>query len=219
MQKLYVTGMQACAFYGTEVVGLDTKQLKSAQANYLSLVGSPARSRSASVALAVAGDPLWRQGLGPVLTWASIIGKATTSTSFQAFANLPQLGALAGPIVQALPRTWGGVRGPLGAAHMSLKRIGWAFATPLVLKSAEGQEFALTMVSPALLAYHLQVAWKRALRVRAGEAMGAQPGDQIDATIFQKLQRELPPHHRASPGFTSRRRSGVRHVCTATAST
>ncbi len=108
MQKLYVTGLQAYAFYGAEVAGLDARQLKSAQAKYLSLVGSPARSRSASVALPVADDPRWRQGLGPVLTWSSMIWKATTSASFQAFVNLPQLGALAGPIVQSLPRTWGG---------------------------------------------------------------------------------------------------------------
>ena len=112
MRKLYVTGLQAYAFYGAEVVGLDAQQLRSAQAKYLSLVGSPARSRSAAVALAVAGDPLWRQGLGPVLTWSSIVWKATTSANFQAFATLPQLGALAGPVVQALPRTWGGPKVP-----------------------------------------------------------------------------------------------------------
>ena len=197
MQKLYVTGLQAYAFYGAEVVGLDAKQLKSAQANYLNLVGSPARSRSSAMALAVAGDPLWRQALGPVLTWASIIWKATTSASFQAFVSLPQLGGLAGHVVQALPRTWGGVRGPLGAAHMSLKRIGWTFETPLVLRSAEGQQIALTTVSPALLAYHLKVAWTKALGVRAGEAMGAIQGDQIDPTVFQKVQADLKPHHRA----------------------
>jgi hypothetical protein len=114
MRRLYVTGLQAHAFYGAEVVGTDARQLKSAQAKYLSLVGSPARSRSASVALAVAGDPLWRRGLGPVLTWASIIWKATTSAHFQKFITLPQLGALAGQVVQSLPRTWGGSRGPSG---------------------------------------------------------------------------------------------------------
>ncbi len=81
MRKLYTTGLQAYAFYGAEVVGLDSHQLKSAQARFLSLVGSPARSRSASVALVLAGDPLWRQGLGPVLTWASTVWKATTNAN------------------------------------------------------------------------------------------------------------------------------------------
>ena len=204
MQKLYVTGLQAYAFYGAEVVGLGAKQLKTAQANYLSLVGSPARSRSASVALAVAGDPLWRQGLGPVLTWASTIWKATTSASFQAFVSLPQLGALARPVVQALPRTWGGVRRPLGAAHMSLKRIGWTFATPLVLKSAEGQEFALTTVSPALLAYHLQVAWKKSLGVRAGKAVGG-------STRRADRRLDLPEAPKGAPAAPQGPRQGLRH--------
>ena len=117
MQQLYVTGLQAYAYYGAEVVGMDALQLKSAQAEYLNLVGSPARSRSSAVALAVAGDPLWRQGIGPALTWASIIGKATTSASFQGFVTLPWPGALAGPVVQALPRSWGGVRGPRCGPH------------------------------------------------------------------------------------------------------
>ena len=107
MRKLYITGLQSYAYYGAEVVGVDHQQLKSAQSRYLSLVGSPARSRSASVALALAGDPLWRQALGPVLTWASIIWKSTTCAAFQSFISLPQLGTLAGQVVQQLPRTWG----------------------------------------------------------------------------------------------------------------
>ena len=93
MYKLYVTGLQAYSFYGADVVGLDPAQLKRARASYLGLEGSPARSRSAAVALVAAGDPLWRQGLGPMLTWSSIIWKAATSRSFQAFADLPRLGA------------------------------------------------------------------------------------------------------------------------------
>ena len=80
---------------------------------------------------------------------------------------------------------------------MSLKRIGWHFHTPLVLKNAEGTEFNLTALSPALLAYHLNVDWKRRLGVRAGAAIGAPEGEQVDPTVCQKVMTDLSPRNRA----------------------
>ena len=79
---------------------------------------------------------------------------------------------------------------------MSLKRVGWQFVTPLVLRTAEGLELSLTTHSPALIAYHLQVAWRRLTGVRAGVTAGAEPGAQMDATTSQKAMRDLPPHHK-----------------------
>ena len=80
---------------------------------------------------------------------------------------------------------------------MSLKRIGWKFVTPLVLQNAEGLELSLTTLSPALLAYHLQVDWKRQVGVRAGAAVGAAAGDQVDATVSQKVMKDLSRYHRS----------------------
>ncbi len=91
----------------------------------------------------------------------------------------------------------GGVKGPIGAAHLSLKRIGWQFDTPLVLKSAEGALISLTTVSPALLSYHLQVAWKQNLGLRAGAVVGAPVGAQIDATIARQVMENQTPRNRA----------------------
>ncbi len=196
MMKLYRTGLQAYAFYGSDVVGLDPSQLKTARADYLSLVGSPARSRSLALALTAARDPLWRQALGPVLTWASIIWKSAHFSEFQSFMDLPRLGQLAGPVVEALPSTWNHVRGPLGAAHLSLKRIGWKFLTPMKLLSDKGVEFVLPSTSPALLSYHLQVAWKQHLGTSAAKVVGAPPGTQVDMAIYHSTLPPFPPYHR-----------------------
>ena len=88
-----------------------------------------------------------------------------------------------------------GVRGPIGAARKSLKRIGWAFTSPLTVRSEDGVEFPLTSTSPALLSYHLQVAWKKTVGTAAARPVGAHEGAQLDTTQYQKAIKELGPHH------------------------
>ncbi len=60
MRELFVTGLQQASLFGAEVTGLDPRELKTARAGYLALVGSTATSASAALSLALAGDPLWR---------------------------------------------------------------------------------------------------------------------------------------------------------------
>ena len=101
MRQMFVTGLQQFSTYGAEVVGFDHKQLQKARAAYLQLVGSPARSSSSALALAVLGDPLWRQALGPALTWATISWKAATSPAYQGYIDVPRLGQLAAPVISS----------------------------------------------------------------------------------------------------------------------
>ncbi len=196
MRKLYVTGVQQFAYYGAEVVGMTQTELAQARSNYLSLIGSPAKSSSASLSCAVLGDPLWRQALGPFITYTSVIWKASTSSTFQQFVNLPKMGQLAGDVIQKLPTTWGGVAGPLGAAHLSLKRVRWAFVTPLTVKTDTGEILQLTSSPPALIYYHLQLAWKRTVSRSACKALGLQPHAQVYNAEVQSLfrSRALGPH-------------------------
>ncbi len=180
MRTVFVTGLQAFSHYGAEVVGLDTAQMRTAHSNSLGLVGSSVKSSSTNLALLALGDPLWRQALAPALTWASICWKAANVRAFQANVNLPKLGALAGPVVERLPSSWGAVRGPLGAASRSLARVGWKFVSPFILHSDSGLEVVLTATPPAMVAYHLQVSWAR-LRGRSAAA-ALNLNVQLDAT-------------------------------------
>ena len=193
MRELFITGLQAYSHYGSEVAGLDAQQLKRGRANYLDLVGATVRSAKTSLTLAAMGDPLWRHALGPALTWSSIVWRATTSTDFKQVITVPELGRLAGPIMVKAPRTWGEVRGPLGAAVLSLRRIGWVFDNCLTLITDKGVKLPLTSTSPALVAYHAQVAWKRVLARDAARTLGFS-GAQADPTAFQK---ELRTSHTA----------------------
>ena len=133
-------------------------------------------------------DPLWRQGLGPALTWATIVWKATTNQDYGRIISVPELGRLAGPVLLKAPGTWGAVKGPIGAAVMSLRRVGWRFDNSLTLISDTGERFPLPSTSPALLAYHLQVSWKRRLGRDAARSIGME-GEQIDPTAFHQHQR------------------------------
>ena len=128
------------------------------------------------------------QGLGPVLTWASICWKTANSRLFQQSLGLPRLGQLAGPVIQHLPMTWAGVRGPLGAASRSLARIGWRFDEPFVLYSDMGTKFVLTDASPTMITYHMVISWGR-MRARAAATAIGLHGARLDATILhQSLQ-------------------------------
>ncbi len=169
-------------------MGMDAAQLQQAQAQYLSLVGSTVRSANKTLTLAALGDPLWREALGPVLTWATIVWKATTSSDYKMVVTVPELGRLAGPVMRRAPRTWGEVKGPLGAAVMSLKRIGWHFDNCMTLVPSEGLRLALPSTSPALVAYHLQIAWKCKLGQDAARRLGYTAA-QLDPTAFQRIQR------------------------------
>ena len=186
MKSLFITGLQQASLYGAEVTGLNPKELHSARASYLQLVGPAAPSTSSAITLAITGDPLWRQGLGPVITWSTIVWKSAVSQAFQALVDIPRLGQMAAPAIKRLPQTWGGVRGPLGAAHLSLRRIGWRFLTPFSLESASGETFLLTSTSPALLSYHLQLDWKRAVGTQAGRSLGLD-NCQVDPTIYRRV--------------------------------
>ncbi len=58
----------------------------------------------------------------------------------------------------------------------------------MVLLSDDGLRLALPSTSPALVAYHLQVAWKRKLGQDAARGLGFS-GAQLDPTAFQKIQK------------------------------
>ena len=60
-----------------------------------------------------------------------------------------------------LPKRWADVRGPIGAAALCMKRIGWTFVHPFLVRTDSGVELALTAVSPAMIGWHVRTAWKQ----------------------------------------------------------
>ncbi len=65
-------------------------------------------------------------------------------------------------------RNWAAVRGPLGAAILTLHRLGWRMDSPFVLTDDWGEELALTKITPAMLSDMLHAASRRALEHYVG---------------------------------------------------
>ncbi len=65
-------------------------------------------------------------------------------------------------------REWDQVRGPIGAAILSLHRIGWDMPAPFTLRDDRGEDIQLTKVTPAMLAVYLKEATLRTLERYVG---------------------------------------------------
>ncbi len=48
-------------------------------------------------------------------------------------------------------RLWSRVQGPIGAAALSMARLGWTFQSPFILQDERGAHIYLTRMSPALI--------------------------------------------------------------------
>jgi hypothetical protein len=65
-------------------------------------------------------------------------------------------------------RAWASVRGPVGAAAMSLARVGWRMNTAFTWTDAAGEEVNLITTSPALITRMLVDATRDAAELRMG---------------------------------------------------
>ncbi|CAK0853059.1 unnamed protein product, partial [Prorocentrum cordatum] len=99
------------------------------------------------------------------------------------------------------PKSWSACRGPMGAALLSLKRIGWKLLNPFEIETSQGLVLQLTATPPALLKYHLGDAWKAQLEFNAAAKMGP-PQGRLDCSAAEavlddpnltKPQKGLPP--------------------------
>ncbi len=187
MVTLYKTGLQSFGFFGSEVVGMTDQELHRAQHHYLTLCGCPGQAKSKHLSLCLLSDPSWRQAVGPILVWASIVWKASTSPDLFAVWPLPWLGREAGKVIRSLPRTWAEVRGPLGAAYLSLRRLGWTFVTPFQISTDDGAVISLTDTSPEMVAYWLRTASNKQHLDGAKRTLHLDPALQIDFEVARKL--------------------------------
>jgi hypothetical protein len=70
-------------------------------------------------------------------------------------------------------RNWNAVKGPIGAAILTLHRLGWSMPSPFTVIDDWGEEIALTKVTPTMLADLLKEATYRALEHYVGAQAAA----------------------------------------------
>ncbi len=107
MTTVFKTGLPAFGYFGPEVVGMDDSGLGQAQHHFLSLCGCPSQSKNKHLSLCLLTDPLWRQGVAPILAWATIVWKAATDRALFAIWPLPWLGKRRPRSSRASPRDGG----------------------------------------------------------------------------------------------------------------
>ena len=56
------------------------------------------------------------------------------------------------------PSSWRMTRGPIGAAYLSLRRIGWKWTNPFTFVTDLGAEVMIPRIGPALLNRYLREA-------------------------------------------------------------
>ena len=164
-----VAGLVPQAGYGTEVTGLDDREWNGLRRSLAAGIGPKAGGRSLALALLLEGDSTTAVALAPAVRWAEEVWAAACGEA--GALTLPQLlGAWYGALARR-PRKWGDVKGPIGAAWLTLRCAGWDWPAPLTFASPQGHQYLLTEWAPALLRQKLVAAERASLEKTAAARM------------------------------------------------
>ena len=142
-------GLTPQAGYGTEVTGLSQEEWDKMRRAVAAGLGPKAGGRSLAVTLLMEGDPTIKVALAPALRWADEVWAAACGDKNA--CRLTQLIGMYHGAASRRPRTWGDVKGPIGAAWLTLQRAKWEWPAPFVFRSPGGMEYSLTEWAPAMI--------------------------------------------------------------------
>ena len=153
----------------------------------------------------VRGDDSERAAIAPIVRWAQEVWAASTQQP-----RAMTLDLLASQWPKAKPgsvRTWGEVRGPMAAAVMSAKRLGWRFRGPFELRmSGEAGILNIKEVTPALVRSRACDAWQTRTEHHLREkwlGKGPWPSDSDPAVLLQAAIATDPTTRTAPPTATA----------------
>ena len=144
--------------YGAEVTGLTEVEVRSLRRTAAAGLGPRAGGRSLTAALLVEGDPTRRAAVAVAVRWAEEVWAAANGE--QGAMDCPELAWAWEQVQGSWPTRWGQVRGPLGAAHLTLRRVGWSWPSAFTFTDADGRPHVLTRVSPRMVQRLLEEAVK-----------------------------------------------------------
>ncbi len=181
---IFCAGPLPEAVYGAAVNGLSDAEVLTLRRCAAQAYTPRARGRSLSRLLLIEGVPTWRAEVEVVLEYsrqvwaASLRGAEAVDDGSMTLAEISRLWH-AISTEDILPRNgqcraWAEAKGPIGAAWLSLHRIGWSMRGPFTLRDHNGEDLILTTTTPALLATLLKQAVTRTLQLQVGEKLSAQ---------------------------------------------
>ncbi len=171
-KKIFTTGVLPDAAWGAAVNGLDDGEAHKLRQVAAVTVGPKARGRSLHMTMLIAGAPTWRAEVAPLLQLAREVWRAACGQARPGDMRLPDLAAAWRSIKpQSLIRNkgnlarrkWTDIRGPMGAAWLTLHRLSWQWTSPFVLHDDRGVEVSLIRNSPVTVAKLLHAAVTRQL--------------------------------------------------------
>ncbi len=180
--QIFTAGPMAEAVYGAAVNGLSGAEVQTLRRAAACAFSPRARGRSLTTVLLMAGAPTWKGEVECVLqyarqVWAAVRLGAERPRSGE--LTLPQISAIwhgaveGGVIPEPGRRAWAQVRGPIGAAQLTLQRVGWKFVGPFTIEDSNGEAVKLTETSPALLGQLLRRAVIQTMEASVGAKLAA----------------------------------------------
>ncbi len=194
--RIFTSGIGPAGTFGGAISGFDDSDLLAMRR--LAAAGMTPRGRGRSLAMThiLNGVPTAQFEVAPVLQLSRMIWKgqferedaarrgtglgdlatmwAKTSVHFIHSANRVREGAMGERTAgraRASREAWRSIRGPWGAAALTLARIGWKYEAPFTVTTDEGAEIDLTATAPALLKIQLVAGVKRSLERDVGRSL------------------------------------------------
>ncbi len=222
-KTIFAVGIAPAVVYGAAAQGLT--DLEARRLRRLAAAATPPRTRLRSLtsALLIADVPTAMAEVAPVLQLSRMVWKAMVQpeharlrgstladirkwheSAAPAFAPLAQkvkeVADRAGPLCEPqVNRAWRSTRGPMGAAALSLARIGWSWDTAFELIDDRGVRIQLTANTPAAVAGLLRDGHRRALEryagaIRAKSDQGYSRGRRACTDLVEQLVKGKCPH-------------------------
>ena len=140
-------------------------ELLSLRRGLSAALGPQSGGRSLTKLLLIKGVPSHSIAVAPLLRWAQECWNLSNQRSGS--QTLPVLRRAWESAAPQACRSWAGVRGPLTAACLSARRLGWEIKGPFVWRDDNGRRLTITNHSPAFLAAEMRAARVRQLERRA----------------------------------------------------
>ena len=96
---------------------------------------------------------------------------------------------------------WGAVRGPIGAAKMSMERIDWKWSQPHIVETDDGTILNFALDSPALIQYQVHQSVTRSIQHRIAKKHDRQAiVGHTRSSKSQKKSKKCTPIEESSEG-------------------
>ena len=138
--------------------------------------------------------------MAPVVQFAKEAWRSLLCPGRQGIIVLGQLGAMWRQIKLQTPKRWMDIRGPIGAAILSIKRLRGEWHEPFVLTSDLGVQIPFLVVGPKFLGLEMARAYRRNLERAAASRAGLQPDHRLN---LQPTRAALRPRSGLSTETTS----------------